>query len=939
MQTKKTNPTFTIMRRELAAFFTNPAAYIVTVIFLVASGIFFFSTFFINGRADLRNFFSLLPIMLSLFVPALTMRLFSEELRSGSFETLMTLPITPAQVILGKFLSAFLTSAAMLVPTLFYVVTACFFGKVDFGPIIGGYFGALFLCALYSAIGIFSSALTKNQIIAFFTALAFSFALILFGMVLVFLPAPLVRFFSWLSVTTHFQQISRGIADSRDMIYFVSLSAIFLLLTQQKISVKKNRDEKIDCAIFFVILILTNLVGARAFLRGDLTSGKMYSISPASKELVKNLQEPMSVNIFFSSDLPAPYNSVDQYLRDILVEYKSAANKNFSYKIFDMNKSENESVARSYGITQIQVQKVETTEVSAKAVWMGMSIAYGDNIKVFNPIDSTAGLEYRLTTAMSKMISTNDTLAQLNGGIEVKLFPASELAQFNISNLERLEEIVSDALNSLNEKFSGKIKLQIENPLGEEAKRISEKYGIQLVTFQDDENGGEQNAALGIVAELGESFVSIPLQLQNFFGWHLLGLENIQANISDAIESLLSKTVQIGYITGHGENELYANPYGNPGMANSENFRNVLGDIYDLRQINLAEEEIPLNIKCIVINGSKEEFSQSELFKIDQFVMKGGNILFCLDPLVESAENGPNAPPAYLAPQNGLQKILNAYGIAPGANYVFDQNCYQQNQARGESVKLEWAPLVMQNALDRKNPITKFLSAMIFLQNGSIDLSEAEKNPDLKTTVLAHSSEKSWLASENIILYPGYIFPPSDASQFAEQNLAVLVEGKFPSAFANEEIPLEGKNSHEDIFAESEKIEEKTNGGQIDALATQEKISKGIQNAKIIFVSSSLVTTGSLINEAGNEPMAFFMHNAIDYLNGSEEFCEMRTKGSSRNLLEIKNPASATAFKLFNQFGLAALVALLGLFVWRARSLRRNQIRLRYNADDEREAK
>ncbi len=927
------------MRRELAAFFTNPAAYIVTVIFLVASGIFFFSTFFINGRADLRNFFSLLPIMLSLFVPALTMRLFSEELRSGSFETLMTLPVTPAQVILGKFLSAFLTSAAMLVPTLFYVVTACFFGKVDFGPIIGGYFGALFLCALYSAIGIFSSALTKNQIIAFFTALAFSFALILFGMVLVFLPAPLVRFFSWLSVTTHFQQISRGIADSRDVIYFVSLSAIFLLLTQQKISVKKNRDEKIDCAIFFVILILANLVGARAFLRGDLTSGKMYSISPASKELVKNLQEPMSVNIFFSSDLPAPYNSVDQYLRDILVEYKSAANKNFSYKIFDMNKSENESVARSYGITQIQVQKVETTEVSAKAVWMGMSIAYGDNIKVFNPIDSTAGLEYRLTTAMSKMISTNDTLAQLNGGIEVKLFPASELAQFNISNLERLEEIVSDALNSLNEKFSGKIKLQIENPLGEEAKRISEKYGIQLVTFQDDENGGEQNAALGIVAELGESFVSIPLQLQNFFGWHLLGLENIQANISDAIESLLSKTVQIGYITGHGENELYANPYGNPGMANSENFRNVLGDIYDLRQINLAEEEIPLNIKCIVINGSKEEFSQSELFKIDQFVMKGGNILFCLDPLVESAENGPNAPPAYLAPQNGLQKILNAYGIAPGANYVFDQNCYQQNQARGESVKLEWAPLVMQNALDRKNPITKFLSTMIFLQNGSIDLSEAEKNPDLKTTVLAHSSEKSWLASENIILYPGYIFPPSDASQFAEQNLAVLVEGKFPSAFAKEEIALEEKNSHEDIFAESENVEEKTNGGQIDALATQEKISKGIQNAKIIFVSSSLVTTGSLINEAGNEPMAFFMHNAIDYLNGSEEFCEMRTKGSARNLLEIKNPASATAFKLFNQFGLAALVALLGLFVWRARSLRRNQIRLRYNADDEREAK
>ncbi len=936
MQTKKSNPTFTIMRRELAAFFTNPAAYIVTVIFLVATGIFFFSTFFINGRADLRNFFGLLPIMLSLFVPALTMRLFSEELRSGSFETLMTLPVTSAQVILGKFLAAFLTSAAMLVPTLFYVVTACVFGKVDFGPIIGGYIGALFLCALYSAIGIFSSALTKNQIIAFFTALALSFALTLFGTILIFLPAPLVRFFSWLSVTTHFQQISRGIADTRDVIYFVSLVAVFLLLTRQKISVKKNRDEKIDCAIFFAILILANLVGSRAFLRGDLTSGKMYSISPASKELVKNLQEPMSVNVFFSSDLPAPYNSVDQYVRDILVEYKSAANKNFSYKIFDMKKSENESVARSYGISQIQVQKVETTEVTAKAVWMGIAIAYGDDIKIFNSIDSTAGLEYRLTTTMSKMISTSDALAQLDDGLTVKVFPASELADAGISNLDRLEQIVSEAVNSLNEKFLDKINLQIENVSSDEAKQISEKYGVQLVTFQD-EDGGEKNVALGIVVEFGENFVSIPLRLQNFFGWHLLGLDNIQANISDAIEGLLSKTVQIGYITGHGENEIYANPYGNPAAQNSENFRNVLGDIYSLRQINLAEEEIPLNIKCIVINGSKEEFSQSELFKIDQFVMKGGSVLFCLDPLVESAENGPNAPPAYVAPQNGLQKILNAYGIAPGANYVFDQNCAFGSQGNGQQVKLEWAPLVMQNALDKKNPITKFLSAMIFLQNGSIDLSEAERNPDLKTTVLAHSSEKSWLASENIILYPGYVFPPSDESQFGEQNLAVLVEGKFPSAFANEEIPLDEKISEEDVSSNENSSAENSANENFSSLAAQEKISKGIQNAKIIFVSSALVTTGNLINEGGNEPMAYFMHNAIDYLNGVEDFCEMRTKGTARNLLEIKNPASATAFKLFNQFGLAALVVLIGLFVWRTRSIRRNQIRLRYNADDERE--
>ena len=192
---KKRNSTFIIMRRELCAYFTNPAAYIVTGLFLVFSGILFFSTFFLNGRADLRNFFSLLPMLLSLFVPALTMRLFSEELRSGSFETLMTLPVTEAQVVLGKFLAAFITSAAMLCPTIFYAVTARVFGQPDIGPLIGGYIGSLFLCAAYSAVGIFASGTTKNQIIAFFEALAICFALTLLGPLLVFLPAPLTRFF------------------------------------------------------------------------------------------------------------------------------------------------------------------------------------------------------------------------------------------------------------------------------------------------------------------------------------------------------------------------------------------------------------------------------------------------------------------------------------------------------------------------------------------------------------------------------------------------------------------------------------------------------------------------------------------------------------------------------------------------------------------------
>lgn len=234
MKNNKTkNPAFIIAHREISAYFVNPAAYIVSAFFLVSSGVLFFSTFFIYNRAELRGFFSLLPYLLSIFIPALTMRLFSEEKRSGSIETLLTLPVTEVQVVFGKFLAAIVMSVTMILPTLFYVITAMCFGAVDFGPVVGGYVGAIFLCASYSAIGLFSSSITKNQIVSFFVSLAINLTLTLLSQLLLFLPPVLVQFFSYISISTHFSSISRGIVDSRDIIYFASLIAIFLLLTIQ----------------------------------------------------------------------------------------------------------------------------------------------------------------------------------------------------------------------------------------------------------------------------------------------------------------------------------------------------------------------------------------------------------------------------------------------------------------------------------------------------------------------------------------------------------------------------------------------------------------------------------------------------------------------------------------------------------------------------------
>ena len=237
---KKQSPAIIIMKRELKAYFTAPVAYIVTALFLIIAGILFYSTFFLYDRAELRQYFSSLPTLLSFFIPALTMRIFAEERRVGSIETLMTLPVTEFDVVTGKYLASFFSTLIMIAPTLLYICPAAIFGSPDFGPIIGGYIGTIFLCASFTAIGIFATSVTKNQIIAFFTGFIICIVLTMIDSFLIFLPSPVVSLLSYISASGHFTSISRGILDTRDLIYFVSLTALFFAATVKLQSNAKN---------------------------------------------------------------------------------------------------------------------------------------------------------------------------------------------------------------------------------------------------------------------------------------------------------------------------------------------------------------------------------------------------------------------------------------------------------------------------------------------------------------------------------------------------------------------------------------------------------------------------------------------------------------------------------------------------------------------------
>jgi ABC-2 type transport system permease protein len=182
----------------------------------------------------------MLPITFSFIIPAVTMRLFSEEINIGTYEILLTLPVKFKDIIVGKFLAASAFVGVMLAPTLVYAISIAFMGKLDWGPVIGGYIGALLLGAGYCAIGLMASSITKNQVIAFIIGMALCFTLtLLTDFMLYFLPNTLVEFFQYLSANYHFQNIARGVVDSRDIIYFISLSFIALYVANLVMQRKK----------------------------------------------------------------------------------------------------------------------------------------------------------------------------------------------------------------------------------------------------------------------------------------------------------------------------------------------------------------------------------------------------------------------------------------------------------------------------------------------------------------------------------------------------------------------------------------------------------------------------------------------------------------------------------------------------------------------------
>jgi ABC-2 type transport system permease protein len=234
------SPAIAIAKREIKTYFFSAIPYVVATAFMLIAGYLCWSVLLIERQAELRGYFaSMAPVLLTIVMPAVTMRLLAEEKGSGSLELLITMPVRDWEVVIGKYVATLTFLAVMIGLTGVYAVSVSFLGPLDKGPAFGGYLGLFLMGATYGAVGVMASSLTRNQIVAFIIGFAICFALFLLGKITQLVPESLQPIVAFLGMDAHFEQLSRGVVDTRDLVYFVSVSAVCLAVATTSLESRK----------------------------------------------------------------------------------------------------------------------------------------------------------------------------------------------------------------------------------------------------------------------------------------------------------------------------------------------------------------------------------------------------------------------------------------------------------------------------------------------------------------------------------------------------------------------------------------------------------------------------------------------------------------------------------------------------------------------------
>ena len=725
--------------------------------------------------------------------------------------------------------------------------------------------------------------------------------------------------------------------------------------------IKRISGKLVKFAIYLVAVVLLNLAGLTLFYRLDLTQNKIYSISEASRAVVSTLSEPLTINVFFTKNLPAPHNTTERYLHDLLEEYASFGGRQFNYRFYNVSADGNDlnpeakdsqELAQNYGIHPVQIQAIDKDEVKFQKAYMGLVLIHGDLIERIPTITSTDGLEYKLTTAIRKLNNKVSALLSLPENIRVKLILSSSLN--SVAPYLRLNQLITypreadRIVTKLNSQNYGKLSFEhldpTKNPdLADEVTR----HGVMNLKWPDIPGKTPVPAgdgAAGVVLEYRDKAVTIPLiqVLQiPIIGtqYDLLPIEQLEEVINENLESLIDINQDIGVLADHGA--ITATGFSPTGAQNREtvrNFRKLAAENYTLKNVMLKEETIPDGFNTLILAGPTESFTDWELYQIDQYLMKGNNLAIFLDAFQEVMPQNQQAmmfgggQPQYLPLDTGLEKLLEHYGVRLKSSYVMDENCYKQRmpaQYGGGERNIYFAPVIKQGNINDDLKFMASIKGLIGMRLSPLELdTERIKANNLTAHRLLTSSDKSWEMTGQINLNPMFIRPPDSADKMKAQPLAYLLEGEFPSYFAGKPVPEKPapEEAEETIGEDSEPKKSDKTGPDLSGIKHSEETIDSGKPARIFIIGSSAMISDNILDEEGRSPNSMFVMNVLDSLNDRDDVAVMRSKEQRFNPLVDSGPGIKTALKTANIGGLPVLVVIFGLGVWARRHARKKRI-------------
>ena len=901
------SPAVIVARKEFRGYFQSPVALIFLAIFMISVlfSFFGFSGFFARNLADVRPLFQWLPLLLIFLVAAIAMRQWAEERKMGTLEILLALPLSTRDMVLGKFLAGVLLVALALALTLPLPLMVSQLGDLDWGPVIGGYLGALLLGVTYLAIGLCVSARTDNQVVALMLTLVICGATYLIGsdQFTAFFGSGGSELLRALGTGSRFESVERGVLDLRDLVYYGGLALFFLSLNWHFLELERidtdSRAGRAQAGRLWLLmgLLALNVVALNVWLapitalRLDMTERGDYSISRATRQTLASLDEPLVIRGYFSERLHPLLSPLVPQIRDVLSEYEIYGGPNVSVEFADPNTDEEleQRISEQYGIRSVPFRVVDRHQQAVVNAYFHVVVGYGDQYETLSfdeLIDvhlegddievRLRNLEYDLTRTVRRVSQQFRNMESVFGRLppaRLTVYLTPETLPEEFSELpERIREIARE----LQQTSGGKLAFEEVNPErdAELQERLARDYGIQPLAV---DFFGRQTFYLDILLEAGD-------KVQRVLPRSDLSEAELRSSLETAIRRATPGQLKtIGFLT-----ETPVAPPRNPQIPpqfqppppqpDYRFLQQLLGEEYEVEKLDLSDGIVPDVIDVLVV-GKPGSLSAHEQFAVDQYLMRGGKLIALAGRHAIQADRQGLRAARHESP---LFEMLETWGVKVEPAMVMDlQNApfpvpvqEQRGGFRFQRIRLVPYPFfsdIREEGFEADHPALRGLQNVTVSWASPLSVVAVE---GVESEVLLRTSPDSWLnqtgsIEPNFGLYPEMGFAPG--SEWESRVVGVSLSGAFQSYFAERPSPL------------FEGAEDAGSGG---ADATGRTMKQSLSDARLVVLGSSELVSDFILRiseqvggeiHRGNPQL---IQNLVDWSVEDTDLLSIRSSGA-----------------------------------------------------------